>query len=377
MKHTALMMATAAAAASMLLAACGTSTSGAPSSGKSATSASPAAGGSGGSAGSGKFLGCMVTDTGGINDKSFNQSAWQGMQEAAAANPGISVKYLQSTTQSDYVPHINTFLGEKCGIIVTVGFLMAQATQAAATKHPGDHFAIVDNAYTPPIKNVDALLFNTVQDGFLGGYLAAGMTKTGKVATFGGQELPTVTIYMDGFWDGVQYYNSRHHKNVQVLGWNEQTQKGSFTGDFTDQGKGQTTTATFISEGADIIFPVAGNVGLGAAKAVQQANSAGGHVNMLWVDTDGCVSAVQYCKYFITSVTKGIQTAVKDAVLSAQSGSFKGGNFIGTLSNGAVALAPYHDFAGKVPAALQSELATITKQIESGAIKPATKSPVG
>src|SRR6202034_662967 len=140
------------------------------------------------------------------------------------------------------------------------------------------------------------LVFNTVQDGFLGGYLAAGITKTGKVATFGGQELPTVTIYMDGYWDGVQYYNSKHGTHVQVLGWNEQTQKGSFTGDFTNQTKGLTQTQTFISEGADIVFPVAGNVGLGAAKAVQQDDASGGKVNMMWVDTDGCVSAAQHCK---------------------------------------------------------------------------------
>jgi basic membrane protein A len=203
------------------------------------------------------------------------------------------------------------------------------------------------------------------------------MSKCGKVATFGGQELPTVTIYMDGFWDGVQYYNAEHHKNVQVLGWNEKTQKGSFTGDFTDQTKGATTTQTFISEGADIVFPVAGNVGLGAAKAVQQANASGGHVNMLWVDTDGCVSAPQYCKYMISSVTKGIQTAVKDAVLSAEKNKFSGGNFIGTLSNGAVTMAPYHDFAGKVPASLQAELKTIQAGIESGKIRTPTKAPVG
>jgi basic membrane protein A len=318
----------------------------------------------------------MVTDTGGINDKSFNQSAWEGMQEAAAANPSVTVKYLQSTSQSDYVPNINTFLGQKCGIIVTVGFLMAQATQTAAQKNPSADFAIVDNAYTPVIKNVDALVFNTVQDGFLGGYLAAGMSKTGKVATFGGQELPTVTIYMDGFYDGVQYYNSQHKTKVQVLGWNETTQKGSFTGDFTDQTKGQTTTQTFISEGADIIFPVAGNVGLGAAKAVQNADSAGGSVNMLWVDTDGCVSAAQYCKYFVSSVTKGIQASVKAAVLSAQSGSFKGGDYIGTLANGGVVLSPFHDFSSKVPASLQSELKTVQAGVESGSIKTPTKSPV-
>ena len=318
----------------------------------------------------------MVTDTGGINDKSFNQSAWEGMQEAAAANPSVTVKYLQSTSQSDYVPNINTFLAQKCGIVVTVGFLMAQATQTAAQKNPTGNFAIVDNAYTPVIKNVDALVFNTVQDGFLGGYLAAGMSKTGKVATFGGMQLPTVTIYMDGFWDGVQYYNAKHKTNVQVLGWNEQTQKGSFTGDFTDQTKGQTTTQTFISEGADIIFPVAGNVGLGAAKAVQNADNAGGNVNMLWVDTDGCISAAQYCKYFISSVTKGIQAAVKTAVIDAQGGSFKGGDYIGNLANGGVVLSPFHDFAGKVPASLQSELKTVTTGIENGSIKTPTKSPV-
>jgi len=318
----------------------------------------------------------MVTDTGGINDKSFNQSAWQGMQEAQAANSGVKVKYLQSTSQSDYVPNINSFLSQKCGIVVTVGFLMADATKAAAQKNADAKFAIVDNAYSPVIPNVDALVFNTVQDGFLGGYLAAGMSKTGKVATFGGMQLPTVTIYMDGFWDGVQYYNSKHKTNVQVLGWNEQTQKGSFTGDFTNQTKGQTTTQTFIQEGADIIFPVAGNVGLGAAKAVQDADNAGGKVNMLWVDTDGCVSAAQYCKYFISSVTKGIQTAVKTAVLNAQSGAFKGGDYIGTLANGGVTLAPFHDFAGKVPASLQTELKTVQAGVESGSIPTATKSPV-
>jgi basic membrane protein A and related proteins len=324
----------------------------------------------------------MVTDTGGINDKSFNQSAWQGMQEAAASNTNITVKYLQSTTQSDYTTNINSFLGEKCGIIVTVGFLMGAATESAASAHPTQNFAIVDCSYASQCitgakdTNIDQLVFNTVQDGFLGGYLAAGMTKTGKVATFGGEDFGTVTIYMDGYWDGVQYYNQKHGTHVQVLGWNETTQKGEFTGDFTNQTKGQTVTQTFISEGADIIFPVAGNVGLGAAKAVQDADNAGGKVNMMWVDTDGCVSAAQYCKYFVTSVTKGIQSAVKNAVLQAQSGSFKGGTYVGTLANGGAILSPFHDFATVVPASLQAELKTIETGIQNGSIQTPTKSPV-
>ena len=380
MKYSAWATAALAVSATLVIAACGSSSSSATSGTSSSTSSSATSS----AATSAKFLGCMVTDTGGIDDRSFNASSWAGMQAAAAADSNITVKYLQSTTQSDYIPNINTFLSEKCGIIVTVGFLMGPATEAAAKAHPSQKFAIVDCSYASGCltgtkePNIDQLVFNTVQDGFLGGYLAAGMTKTGKVATFGGEDFGTVTIYMDGFWDGVQYYNQKHGTHVQVLGWNEQTQKGSFTGDFTNQTKGQTLTQTFISEGADIIFPVAGNVGLGAAKAVQDADAAAGSqkVNMFWVDVDGCTSAAQYCKYFITSVTKGIVPAVKTSVLSAANGTFKGGTYIGTLANGGAVLSPYHDFSSVVPASLQSELKTIEAGIENGTIATPTKSPV-
>ncbi len=331
-----------------------------------------------------KALGCMVTDTGGIDDRSFNASSWAGMLAAQAADPNLTVRYLQSTTQGDYVPNINTFLGEKCKIIVTVGFLMGAATEAAAKANPKQKFAIVDCSYASGCltgthePNIDQLVFDTVQDGFLGGYLAAGMTKTGKVATFGGEDIGTVTIYMDGFWDGVQYYNKQHGTHVQVLGWNEKTQHGSFTGNFTNQTTGETLTQTFITEGADIIFPVAGDVGLGAAKAVEDADTAAGadKVNMFWVDTDGCISAPQYCKYFITSVEKGIVAAVKTSVLSAAHGTFTGGTYIGTLANGGAVLAPFHDFASRVPASLQAELKTLEVGIENGTIATPTASPV-
>ena len=349
----------------LLAAACGSSSPSA-----TPSSSAPAA--------AAKFKACVISDTGTINDKSFNQSAYEGATQAATASGGkITAQFLPSASSSDYASNITTFINQKCGIIVTVGFLMGAATQTAAKANPSQKFAIVDFSYPKPLKNVDALIFNTLEDGFQGGYLAAGMSKTGKVATFGGQKLPTVTIYMDGYWDGVQYYNTKHHKNVKVLGWNEKTQNGSFTGNFTDLTAGQRLTNTFISEGADIIFPVAGNVGLGAAKAVQNADTAAGtqKVNMMWVDTDGCISAAQYCKYFITSVNKGIQNAVRNAVTTAENGTFTGGNYIGTLKNGGVGLAPFHDFASKVPASLKAELATIKTGIEDGTIKPATKSP--
>jgi basic membrane protein A and related proteins len=195
------------------------------------------------------------------------------------------------------------------------------------------------------------------------------------VATYGGMKFGTVTIYEDGFWDGVQYYNKQHHTHVQVLGWSYPSQNGTFAGSFTNISAGQTIGNTFIHDGADIIFPVAGGVGLGTAKAVQTANSSGKNIGMFWVDTDGCVSAATYCKYFVTSVEKGISTSVKTAVLLGSKGA-KGGSYVGTLSNGGAVLAPFHDWATKVPSSLQSELNTVKQQIISGKIVPATKSPV-
>ncbi|HET9898169.1 MAG TPA: BMP family ABC transporter substrate-binding protein [Streptosporangiaceae bacterium] len=353
--------------------------------GSSSGSSSP--GGSGGSGSSSSaaaapFKACMVTDTGGIDDKSFNQSSYQGLQDAKTADPNIAITYLPSTTTADYASNISTFIAQKCGIIVTVGFLMAAATEAAAKANPTQKFAIVDCSYASHClngavePNIDQLVFNTVQDGFLGGYLAAAVSKTHVVATYGGENFGTVTIYEDGFWDGVQYFNKQHHASVKVLGWNETTQKGNFIGNFTDLGAGQNLTNTFIGDNADVIFPVAGGVGLGTAKAVQTADAGGKHVSIEWVDTDGCTNAPQYCGLFLTSVTKGIVAAVKTAVLSAANGSFKGGTYVGTLANGGAVLSPYHDFAKKIPASVQAEIKSLTSQVESGKIVPATKSPV-
>jgi basic membrane protein A and related proteins len=321
------------------------------------------------------FLACEVTDTGGINDRSFNASAYQGLQVAAKAIPGMKYVFLSSSSTSDYVPNINTFLGEKCGIIVTVGFDMADATQTAAQKNPTQKFSIVDFTYTPAIKNVLGLHYDTNQDAFLGGYLAAAMSKTGKVGTFGGQDIPTVTIYMDGWVAGVRYYDKLNHAHVTALGWTPAKNRnfaaqgfqgtGLFTNDFTNQALGKTDTQTLIAEGADVIFPVAGQVGLGAAAAVKQA---GGSATMEWVDTDGCISAPQYCSLFLTSVTKGIVASVATAVEEAAKGTFAGGNYNGTLANGGVGLSPLHDFNSKVPAKVKAELAVLKAGIIAGKI---------
>ncbi len=308
------------------------------------------------------FKACMVTDTGGIDDRSFNASAWQGMQAAQTAGKA-KVSFVQSKSESDYAPNIAQLVGQKCQLVVTVGGLMAQATTDASKKDTSQHFAIVDSNGNGT--NVQGLQFNTAQAGFLAGYLAAGYSKTGKVATYGGLKIPPVTIYMDGFWEGVQYYNQKKNKSVQVLGWSEKAQNGSFAGSFTDQSAGQQLANNFIQQGADVIFPVAGGTGLGSAGAAQASKKA----VVIWVDTDGVVAAPQYASVFLSTAFKNVNNAVQKAVEDSSSGTFATKDYIGTLNNGGVGLAPFHDFDSKVDPALKSELTQIKQDIMSGTIK--------
>ena len=318
-----------------------------------------------------QFLAGEVTDTGGIDDRSFNASAWKGLQDASAQESGISIQYLSSTNQSDYVPNIQQFVSKSAGIIVTVGFLMGDDTKAQAEANPDQKFAIVDYAYDPAIPNVLALTYQTDEAAFLAGYLAAAMTKTGKVGTFGGMNIPTVTIFMNGFAAGVRYYNVQNKKKVQVLGWDPEKAEGTFTNDFTNQAKGKTVTETLMNQGADVVLPVAGSVGLGSAAAIQQHNTANpkSFVYLIWVDTDGYISAPQYASILLTSVMKGIAVSVRDAVLSAYTDTFQGGNYVGTLKNQGVAIAPYHDFDSKIPAAVKNAIQKIKADIIAGKIK--------
>ncbi len=321
------------------------------------------------------FVAGEVTDTGGIDDRSFNASAWRGLQQAQT-DLGIQIQYLGSTNQSDYAPNIQQFVTKQADIIVTVGFLMGDDTAAAAKANPNQKFAIVDYAYDPALPNVLALTYQTDQAAFLAGYLAAGMSKTGKVGSFGGMNIPTVTIFMNGFDAGVRYYDQKNKAKVQVLGWDSNAASGTFTNDFTNQEKGKTVTSALMNQGADVILPVAGSVGLGAAAAVQQHNQASPSkpVYLIWVDTDGYVSAPQYGSLLLTSVMKGIDASVKEAATEALNGTFKGGNYVGTLANKGVAIAPYHDYDSKIPAKLKADIETIKAAIIAGTISVDPKS---
>lgn len=311
------------------------------------------------------FKACMVSDSGGFDDKSFNQTSHDGLVNAVKSL-GLKTGEVESQSDSEYADNIAALLREDCNAIVTVGFLLGDATEAAAKKNPDVDFAIVDYGYAKPPKNLRGLSFNTAEPSFMAGYLAAGMTKSGVVGTFGGAKIPTVTIFMDGFWEGVQYWNKQKDDSVQVVGWDEKSQSGSFTDDFEDKIAGQDTADNLMSQGADIIFPVAGPAGLGALEAAQATN---GEVNAIWVDTDGCVSAAEYCDTLISSVMKGMDVAVEQAITDSVDNKFTNEPYVGTLDNGGVQLAPYHEFDGEVPQELKDEIDTLKQDLIDGKIK--------
>ncbi|GAA4695074.1 BMP family ABC transporter substrate-binding protein [Phytohabitans rumicis] len=313
-----------------------------------------------------KYTACMVTDVGGIDDRSFNASAWKGVQAAAAENKAIDPKYVASSAEADYESNLSQYVTQKCNFILAVGGLMSDATKKVATANTSQQFGIVDS--NTGQSNVYPMQFDTAQAAFLAGYLAAGYSKSGKVGTYGGLPIPPVTIFMDGFADGVAYYNQAKSKNVQVLGWNKGTQKGSFTNDFVKQDEGKKVSDTLVAQGADVIMPVAGGAGLGTAAAAQAANGA---FSVIWVDVDGCESAQQYCAQFLTTVVKNIPDAVKEAVLKGSKGETLASTpgFLGTLENNGVSIAPYHEFDSKVPADLKAEVDKLKQDIIAGTVK--------
>jgi basic membrane protein A len=351
------------AVAALALAACG-----------SAPEENAAAGSASGSAAAADFLGCMVTDQGGIDDRSFNASAWAGLQAAAEAT-GIEVKYVTSKSESDYTPNVNSLVAEDCGNIVTVGFSLGDATRTAAQANPDERFAIVDenpdgNPDTTdvfePIDNVQPLLFNTAEAAYLAGYLASGMTKTGTVGTFGGIKLPTVAVFMDGFSDGIDKYNEDNGTDVKLLGWDKAKQDGLFAGKFDSPTDGKNLAKNLMQQGADIILPVAGSTGLGAAA---EAQASGGKASIIWVDSDGYEYAPQYKEVFLTTVEKGVANAVEVSTTDTVNGEYTNTPYVGTLANDGVGLAPYHDFESKVPAELNTKIEELKAQIIDGTIK--------
>jgi basic membrane protein A len=318
------------------------------------------------------FTACQVTDTGGVDDKSFNQTAYKGLEDAAE-EIGFEPKVLESQAESDFEAHINTFMGDGCDLIVTVGFLLGGATATAATDNPDQEFAIVDYDFSEAagdsadeFDNVAELTFSTDQSAFLAGYVAAATTESGKVGTYGGINIPTVTIFMKGFEAGITQWNEDNDDDVELLGWSTADDDGLFTGDFEDDAKGRSTTEQLLDQGADVIMPVAGPVGQGTIDAVE---AAGSEAKVIWVDTDGCVSVEESCDLFLTSVMKNMDVAVHDAAVAAADDDFQAGLYVGTLENDGVALAPFHEFDDEVPQEVKDRVDELRQQIIDGEIE--------
>ncbi len=312
------------------------------------------------------YTGCIVSDQGGFDDRSFNQSSHEGLM-AAKDEFGIQTNEAQSTSPADFTPNVNSMLQANCDMIIGVGFLLGDTMKPIAEGNPETHFMGVDVTDPDFTDNVKRLIYDTAQGSFLAGYLAAGTTETGKVATYGGAEIPTVTIFMDGFAAGVEYYNEQKDADVQVLGWDREAKTGSFTGDFEDQNAGKTNTNNFINEGADIIMPVAGPVGLGTLDAVTAANAGGKDAKVIWVDSDG-YNTTDSGEVILTSVVKLMGEAVKDVIAADLADEFDGEPYVGTLENEGVGLAPFHDFEDAVSDEMKAELEEIKAGIIDGSI---------
>ncbi len=311
---------------------------------------------------------CLALDTGGVDDKSFNALAWKGANiDAKKANKNVTAQYLAAASDADYAPNIKKLIDEKCDIIIGVGFAINEAIVAAAKANPSVHFAIVDQdglSDGKPVANLKSIQYVTDAPSFQAGYLAAGVSKTGKVATYGGMAFPTVTTFMDGFARGVAHYNKVKGKNVTILGWDTAKKDGTFVGSFSDSAKALQISKNFEQQGADVIFPVAG--GLGGATAANSLASKKSVV--IWVDSDGYIAAPKYKKVILTSVLKAVDKGVAAAIAEEAAGKFTNTAYLGTMKNGGASLAPYHDLIRMVPSALRKDVTKLGNDLRSGKV---------
>ncbi|MDH3471480.1 MAG: BMP family ABC transporter substrate-binding protein, partial [Acidimicrobiia bacterium] len=250
---------------------------------------------------------CLVTDLAGVDDRSFNASAWQGVQDAQAAGYATEDSFfLESTDASDWQPNIDQMISQGCEHIVTVGFALGEVTAINAQANPDIIWTMIDNVLTDAdfaplaLANVRELVYQTDQAAFAAGYLAAGVSQTGILCTYGGANFPTVSIFMDGFTRGADHYNVVKGTNVRVLGWDVDAQDGSFTGSFTDMGLARQTAESQFQEGCDISIPVGGAINLPAGDAI---NDLGLDAALIGVDADAYFAMdAQYQPVWLTTV---------------------------------------------------------------------------
>jgi len=338
------------AACALLLGACGDDK-------KEDSGGSKPAGGASTSASGGKKLKVgLVTDVGKVDDKSFNQSAWEGVQRAQK-ELGADVKFIETTDPKDYAKNIETFANEKYDVIVTVGFGLGEATAAEAKKYPNIKFIGVDQFQAESVTNIAGLIFDEDKAGYLAGALAAQMSKSGTIGqVLGTDVVPPVVKFGKGYEAGAKAVKPE----IKVLTWYH---PGGLAKGFSDPEEGKKQALQMISQGADVIFGAGGNTGNGALLGCAEKN-----VLAIGVDTDQYLTLPQAQKVLVSSAMKLITPGVFDIIKGVQENSFKGGNFTGQ-----VGLAPFHDLESQVSQAVKDKLKQIDAGLKDGSIKTNVK----
>ena len=304
---------------------------------------------------------CMVTDSGGIGDKSFNDLTWKGVQKGIT-DFGVEGNYIQSTQPTDFAPNLQACKDSGAQLIICVGFMMTDDCKKAATDNADVKYAGVDMGGFG-LDNFRGVTAKMEQSSYLAGYLSAGMTKTGKVGWYVGIMGPAVQIFGDGYYYGVQKYNEAHGTTVAVIGYDANNPgQATATGSWIDADKGRSVGQSQMQEGADIILPVNGGVGAATAAVMQEAKS--GYI--IGVDQDWTQTYPQYVDQILASVTKSVDVHIYDAIKRVTSNTWEGGDYVLTLENGGTLLT-YNEKV-TVPDALKTEIADLQKKIISGEI---------
>lgn len=316
------------------------------------------------------FRPCIVSDAGGFDDKSFNQLSYEGLVRAAK-DLGVEYGQVESTSDADFKTNLESLISTDCTAIVSVGFALSAATVESATANPDVDYVLVDDAADNDFdgkkdaENIKPLLYDTAQAAFLAGYLAAGYSEAGKVGTYGGQPYPTVTIFMDGFKQGVEHYNKVNSKDVKVIGF-EGGDKGVFTGGFDNNQDARNAADSIIDQGVDVILPVGGPIYQAALDSIAES---GRDIALIGVDADIFETDPSTAAVALTSIEKKMDLSTYEALLTAAKGEFDPEAYVGTLENEGVGLAPLHDFEGKVDAALLAEVDALKADIIAGKVK--------
>lgn len=297
----------------------------------------------------------LVTDVGRVNDRSFNQSAWQGVlnyAEAAGLSEG-DYRYIETQAATDYADNIQQFIDAGFPVIVTVGFALSEATIAAAEENPDILFIGVDQFQAETVPNVVGLVFHEDQSGFLAGALAAHLTKSGTIAAVLGTDLvPPVVAFKEGYEAGARYINP----DINII---STYHPGELSQAFTDPEWGAATARQAIDQGADVIFGAGGLTGNGALQEV--ATEPG--LYCIGVDTDQWETLPAAHPCLVSSAMKLITPAVEELLIQAALGNFEGGNYYGEAG-----LAPFHDFEDQIPQEVKDSLAEINAGLADGSI---------